>query len=470
MTLHVLELNDAGIRVSDETGVLLTSPGYALVTESGIEFGEEARARSRVNPLHCFNQYWHRLSLDGFVRPVAHYRHNADMAFSQLEVVAKEAGLDGEVVLAVPGSFSRQQLAILLGLIKQCPFKVVGLVDAALMGAIDQTRSDSAIHVDLQLHQVVMSKLRRQDGELVRDSVVQVPATGWVSVADSLMQFITTAFIQQCRFNPQHNAESEQILLDGLPGWLRSDATRSATASAALNDTVDDDTQRSLLISILHNGSLHQARVPRSSLHARLQPFYQKIRQQLIALAPDGGSRLLVSDRLQLLPGFSDAFVAESAGVSTLAEDAVGNACLRYQKDIRSAPDAMQFVTRLRPHGISAAKTVVTDIVEPDHVLCRHIARKLVDRMLIRRCGPQSATPSALAIGNAGEQPHEGGAEVLGEFARQAGHYYLRSTGNGLEINGVAVHDLKRLELGDRIGLTGGSDYIELIRVQDRNE
>lgn len=470
MTLHVLELNDAGIRVSDETGVLLASPGYALITQSQIEFGEKARAGSRVNPLNCFNQYWHRLNLDGFTRPVAHYRHNADIAFSQLAAVAKDTGLDGDVLLAVPGSFSRQQLSILLGLIKQCPFKVVGLVDAALMGAIDQTRSESVIHADLQLHQVVLSKLRRQDGELVRESVVQVPATGWVNVADSLMQLITTAFIQQCRFNPQHNAESEQILLDGLPGWLHTDATRSVTARADLNDDIDDDSQRSLLISILHNGSLHQARVSRSSLHARLQPFYQKIQQQLTSLGPDGGSKLLISDRLQLLPGFSDAFVAEVAGVSTLAEDAVTNACLRYQKEIRSAPDAMQFVTRLRPHGAAAAETAAAVMVEPDHVLCRHIARKLVDGMLIQRCGPKSVTPGALDICSPGEQSSTGEAEVLGEFAREAGHYNLRIIGSGLQLNGTAAPNRQRIQLGDRLGLTGGSDYIELIRVQERNE
>ncbi len=46
MTLRVLELNDAGLRLSDESGVLLSSPGYALVLPRGIEFGERARARA----------------------------------------------------------------------------------------------------------------------------------------------------------------------------------------------------------------------------------------------------------------------------------------------------------------------------------------------------------------------------------------------------------------------------------------
>ncbi len=469
MTIRVLELNDAGIRVSDETGVLLTSPGYALVTPSQIEFGEEARAKSRLNPLNCFNQYWHRLNLDEFARPVAHYRHNADVAFSQLVAIAQQTELDGEVLLAVPGSFSRQQLAILLGLVKQCPFKIVGLIDAALAGAIDQTHSESVIHADLQLHQVVLSKLRREDGELIRESVVLVPATGWVNIADSLMQLITTAFIQQCRFNPQHNAESEQILLDGLPGWLRTDATRSTMATAETND-VDDEAQRSLLISILHNGSLHQARVARSSLHARLQPFFQKIRHQLTLLDPDGGSRVLISDRLQMLPGSAEMFETQVSGVSTLAEDAVANACLRYQKEIRSAPDAVQFVIRLRPYGAMATESVVADVVEPDHVLCRHVARKLMDGMFIRQWGTKSAMPGAIDVCSRNTQKPSDDAEVLGEFAREAGHYYLRNAKSKLQINGKAAHEGQRIQLGDKLGLTDNTDSIELIRVHERNE
>ena len=167
MTLRVLEFNDAGIRVSDDSGVLLSSPGYALVNGKRIEFGEHARKQSRLNPLNCYNQFWHKLNLDPFARPVAHYRHNADIAFSHLQDLAAATELKGDVLLAVPGSFSRQQLAILLGLIKQCSFRAVGIVDAGLAAAIDQTHSDSVIHADLQLHQVVLSKLTRQGGELV---------------------------------------------------------------------------------------------------------------------------------------------------------------------------------------------------------------------------------------------------------------------------------------------------------------
>jgi hypothetical protein len=434
MTLRVLEFNDAGIRVSDDKGVLLSSPGYALVSGKRIEFGEHARKQSRLNPLNSYNQFWHKLSLDPFARPVAHYRHNADIAFSHLQDLAAATELKGDVLLAVPGSFSRQQLAILLGLIKQCSFRAVGIVDAGLAAALDQTHSDSVIHADLQLHQVVLSKLTRQGGELVRESVVQVPGTGWVNLSNSLLQLMNGAFIQQARFNTQHNAESEQMLLDGLPGWLRADP-----------DADDEETRGNLLVSLRHNNSLHQARLPRSSLHTRLQPFYQKIQQELAQLDPEARSRLLVSDRLQHLPGFSDEFSQQGWRISTLAEDAIGAACLRYHEALRSAPEAAHFVTRLRTPGAQgSAQPHAAPLPEPTHVLAGHRARPLADGLLLQHLLPSAS----------------------GEIISDGVHYSVRNAGSNVLINNTGLRPLQRLLTGDRIHLTDGKGSVELIQVQ----
>ena len=452
MTLRVLEFNDAGLRVSDDSGVLLSSPGYALVDGKRIEFGESARKESRLNPLNCYNQFWHKLNLDPLARPVAHYRHNADIAFSHLQNLAGASGLAGDVLLAVPGSFSRQQLAILLGLIKQCSFRAVGIVDAGLAAAIDQTHSDSVIHADLQLHQVVLSKLTRQGGELVRESVVQVPGTGWVNLSDSLLQLMNGAFIQQARFNPQHNAESEQMLLDGLPGWLRDDPLAAlGERSGAAPGADDEEARRNLLVSLRHNNSVYQARLPRSALHTRLQPFYQKIQQQLAQLDPEGRSRLLVSDRLQHLPGFNEEFGRQGGRVSILDADAVGAACLRYHDALRSAPEAVHFVTRLRRlDAHDAAKhSHVAHSPQPTHVLVGHHARPLIDGLPLER----------LLTGIAGQV-------INGEITGDGEHHFLRNADGSVLINGVAAQPLHRLQLGDRLQLADGSQHIELIRVQ----
>jgi hypothetical protein len=466
MTLRILEFNDAGLRVSDESGVFLSSPGYALVTPQRIEFGETARRQSRINPLNCFNQFWHRLSLDPFARQIAHYRHNADIAFSHLQDMTQTADLKGDVLLAVPASYSRQQLAILLGLIKQSSLRTVGVVDAGLVAAIDQSDDESVIHVDLHLHQVVLSRLQRQGKELVRESVALVPGTGWVNLSESLIQLLTTAFIQQCRFNPQHNAESEQMLLDGLPGWLQQDENADSEGSSDAEDAADS--RRSLLVKLDHNNNVYQARLPRSSLRHRLQPFYQKIIQQLEGLDPEGSSPLLFSDRMSILPGFAAMIeVEQPRKLLGLDEDAVGRACLRYHEVLTGTPEAVHYITRLRPTvsmSSSQVNGVESEKLPPTHLLLASQADKLVDCLLIVMAVDGEGRHT-LALTN---RDSPAAMESLGEIMREDGHYCLHRA-QGLTVNAQPVHGVKRLRLGDRIGHIKAMDTIDLIRVREKH-
>lgn len=466
MTLRVLELNDAGLRLSDDSGVLLSSPGYALVLPRGIEFGERARGQSRVNPLHCFNQFWHKLSLDPFARPVGHFRHNADIAFSHLQDLAATAELAGDVLLAVPGSFSRQQLGILLGLLKQSPLKAVGIVDSALAAVLEQASPDNVIHADLHLHQVVLTRLQRQGDEIVRENVALVPGAGWVNLSDSLLQLFTAAFIQQCRFNPQHNAESEQKLLDGLPAWLLEDGEPEAGKPAS----AEEEARPSLLIRLEHNNTVHQARLARSSLHSRLQPLYQKIVQQIVALDPQGASTLLVSERLQSLPGFVDylrAHVGDGVrGLGSHDENAIGRVCRQYGDALLSAPDAIQYITRLRVAGRPAhLATRHGHGPLPTHLLLGHQARRLREGLQI--CLASAGDGTLLLSRHDRRDPQVGAC--LGEITREDGHFAVHKA-DGLQINGTPVHGAHRLALGDKLSAAGSDTTLDVIRVQDGDE
>src|SRR5690606_32345751 len=304
MTIRVVHLNDAGIWVSNrgegtaEPAALasdqygnFSSPGYALIDPPRLEFGVDACAQSRLYPLHTHHQFWHRLDMEPFSRPVAHFRHNADIAFSHLMEVARDTELDGDVIMLVPGSFSRQQLAVVLGLTKQCPFRVVGLVDSGLAAAaaIEEIPAEGLIHIELQLHQVVLTRLKHEGDGIVRDTVAVVPAAGKVQMMESVLQLMTSAFVQQCRFNPQHNARSEQFLFDCLPDWLDEEASRSGSQEPGK----EGDAQAGL-ISLEHHDTVHRARIPPDSVRSRLAPFYLKIAQQLSTLDPEQRCPLVV--------------------------------------------------------------------------------------------------------------------------------------------------------------------------------
>tara|TARA_R100001377_G_scaffold10538_2_gene5284 strand:- start:65 stop:1465 length:1401 start_codon:yes stop_codon:yes gene_type:complete len=466
MSLHVLEFNDAGLRLSDASGILLSSPGYAYVDAKEIEFGESARKRSKVYPLSSYNQFWHKLSLDPFSKPVGNFRHNADIAFSHLQDIARNAQLEGDVVLAVPGSFSREQMAILLGLLKQSPMRPVGLVDAALMASIDQVQHDSVIHIDLQLHQVVLSKMQRVGSELKRESVVLVPGAGWMNISDNLMHLFTSAFIQQCRFNPQHNAASEQMLLDNLPQWLSEESIDAADDDASVQDS-----RSSLQVRLTQNNTVHRASLPRSALHSRLLPFFQKIAQQLAVIDPEGSAPLLVSDHMQCLPGFESVLSSSVQGVprSThlLGQSSVAQACFDYRDALLGAPDALHFVSKISANRAATPASVPSAAraeALPTHLLLGHQARRLTDGLLI--CVSKHEQGLSLL------QPEQAQAlaavQVVGELVVDDGNFAVHS--KHLLINGSTLEGRHALRLGDRLSAAGLDVCIELIRVQDHHE
>ena len=46
MALNVIELNDRGIKVGDESGIIVQSPGFALVVDDKLEVGETAEQQA----------------------------------------------------------------------------------------------------------------------------------------------------------------------------------------------------------------------------------------------------------------------------------------------------------------------------------------------------------------------------------------------------------------------------------------
>lgn len=315
MSLHALELNDHAILLGEGDALRAASPGFALARDKSLVFGESARAQSRLHPNESHSRFWQDLSLEPLAAgrlPDPKVRHLADLAYSQLLAIADEAQLapdeKHDVIVNVPGSFSRQQLGILLGIAKQTPFNIVGLVDSALAAAAafyaerPTATLSPLIVVQQQLHQTLLSLVIPEASRLRVESVVALPSTGSQNVIDSLMQLSTDLFIDQCRFNPQHDAPTEQLLYNALPSWLDAEAQGG-----------------SLMLELAADGAVYSAKLPYESLVSALAPTRQRVLEQVVALvnrAPD--ARLLVCSSLNALPGLQStlASVAEYEAVA----------------------------------------------------------------------------------------------------------------------------------------------------------
>lgn len=440
MSLKVVELNDRAITVSDDGGILLQSPGFALVEGDTVHVGESAQQLARLYPNQSYNKYWQELNLE----PISHgnnFRHYADIAYAHLLDLAESAGLDGDVILAVPGNFTRQQLAIVLGLCQQCPFKVVGVVDSAVAAVSLLEPPRTTIYADIQLHQVVLTRVSLNGNSLEAGTTIQIPGVGSQSFMDRMMRMATDMFIQQCRFNPQHNATSEQQLYNALPDWLTE---------------VDDG---NLILELKAGDTLHTAKMPRDSLVASLSGHFQKINEQIMALAQGHGAKLLITPALASLPGFQ-ASVGLPCEVG--AREAIHDACLQHRREIESETGAMQLVkSLLAPEFDAEGTAAVSDADQPTHVLCRNRAVPLggVELVNLAAMNGRSAGASALQL------TIEGLPARLGRLKFANGRALFDSGEQEYTLNGESARGEKELRLGDQIRFQGSDDELVLIRV-----
>lgn len=450
MNDFVIELNDYCVRIHGREGPLAASPGFVHIAHGKPVFGEKAKAQSRLHPRQSFNQFWGDLSLDPLINRNDHFRHHADMAYGHLSHLAEACETSGKrAIFAVPSSYSRNQLAILLGVARQSPFEAGGLVDMAVAATAGVAVTEIALYLDIQLHQSVLTRLVMKSGRLEREVVRQIPGTGLLALHDAWANMVTDAFIKQSRFDPLHNAETEQYLYNHMNDWI--------SEAQAANE---------LPLEINHKGTRYQAKISLAQFEQRARPVFTRIQQELENLA-SSEAEVHLRGELASLPGLKASIPA----LRILDDNAVSTTCFDNLEYIQGDPEALSFVTALPAVHASRAKPVreteepvpEDQTPAPTHVLVNHKAYPLRE--------------GKLYIGGRRDNiPDDGTAFIpvndpaLGEpliIHKQNRELRLEANGNrGLRLNNAKLEDSGRLNLGDLISVADSGIHIQLIQVQ----
>lgn len=448
MSLHVLSLNDHALTVGNDNGIVARSQGSVVESDGEVWFGEEATARSRIHPVTFNNRFWHELGMEPLTRSIAHFRHHADMAHAHLLHLAQQAGLGEsdtvETVVLVPGTFGREPLGTLLGIMQHSPFRPVALVDAGVIAGAAALEAPRGTHVDMHLHQMVITALQQDQQEIAQQRAVAVPGVGWHQLETSLAALVTEAFIRQARFNPQHDARWEQHLHDRLPEWLQQTPG-------------EDD---NLVMVLEENGVRHQARLTRSAVEQRLQSLYRRLIESS-ALEP--GPALVLAERCATLPGLRRSLREGLSGgeaSDTVADEQLLETGLSLSDRLRKGDGGpLRFirsvaVPRRRPPAARHDKTP-----RATHALSGHEAWSLAAYPFLCRAEDDAVVPARQA-------PQ--GERLLGEIRLQDGQYSIHAGSASLRLNGAPCADEQPLHSGDRLHMnTDESRFLQLIRVHD---
>jgi hypothetical protein len=376
-----LELIDSGLLLAQREGdaAVLSeeAPGIALLEETGTLSGAAAAQRVRMKPLLAHNNFWRGLSTEPLARSSRFARTSADLAFAQADTLLREYKGHDSVLLAVPAGYSREQLGLLLGVVNETGVPVVGLVDAALAACSTEATSARVLHLDLELHQALLTVLEYAGGErpgLKRSRYEIAPRHGVLAIQQTLMQLIAEHFVRKTRFDPLHDANNEQRLLDQLPAWL---------ASLAQSDTLTLKTE--------FGERPIEVEMERSQFIAAAEPHYAEL-QRLVQGARVAGMpiELRVSHRLAALPGLLDRFATlRDCEVRVLSRGAAALGALQYEAAIRRPAESLALVYQLpTPVPATGARTIV-DIettppqLRPTHVLFQGRAWAIGEQPLV---------------------------------------------------------------------------------------
>jgi hypothetical protein len=453
MSIAIIEINDCGLCCGNAQGEIFVSPGYALVTNQGITTGNAALEKAYLQPQQSFNQYWRQLNLSPLSSPTPQARHNADLAYAQLLQLHQESGSPEEIIFAAPGNFDRDQLSIVLGLAKASPFKTVGLVDSAVVAASQSntslTTKNQLLHLDIQLHQLVLTRLS-VDNHIERTDVDVMTDIGLTTFYDNWARYIADQFIQQYRYDPLHTAQGEQQLYDSLPNWLEK-----------IND------HQELAVSLDSPQGSYRLNLDRNALLASNQGKLEQLQQKLDSLLGQNDT-LIASHRTNLLPGLA----TQLGTVNTLPANAALFGCMENIDSIKGSEENIHFVTQIPNKKASSQSPInqksssspkieeldskitpetqpevkpTADRREPTHVLYQHRAQAIGDVLYLQQ------KEEGLSFSQ--QQTTDTG------LFRENSQVYLRSE----QINISAQNPTTPLQVGETINI--GPHLLQLIEV-----
>ena len=218
MTLAVVELNDQHLLIQTDQGLLYGEPGFAQLTKTGITTGDTAKASAWQQPQQSYNQYWRQFNQLALPSKQRWARHHADIAFAQIKQLVAAVGSPEQLILSVPGSFSDEQLSLLLGLASAVPVEIVAVIDSALASSVGQ--DSDALVIELQLQQTVVTRLTKvDDRQQITDQEV-IPDLGVMQLYNAVARHISDQLIADYRYDPLHTSDGEQLIYDQLPHWL----------------------------------------------------------------------------------------------------------------------------------------------------------------------------------------------------------------------------------------------------------
>lgn len=455
----VIELDDRALAFAREGRVLSIAPSAVWDGSTGQPGGSNAWGGLRKHPTATSTEHLGEL----LGRRPPGDRSVALVAAEWVRRFADEAPEPQERVwFVVPARASQEGLRTVLAIARHLSLPVDGLVDSAVATVAALGLQRSALVFELGLHHMAATYVDHDGGQVRRRRTALSECGGLMSFYQGWLELVSTTMVKQTRFDPLHDAVTEQRLFDSLGVWAYEASAHASTTA------------------VLTKGAERFEVVLTRDQFAQAGKFMHREALRLLhALRPAGAPLALVlPTAAAALPGFRGE-LEQLAGCELITIPDGFAAAMTSRLDLppRTAGEAVRLLRRMplvpaanarMEDEFSGVANVTRDALgsaagregPPTHLLLEGVVYSIGGPPLVLGRSPAGARTVSLPDGLAGvSRRHctlvgEGGEVVLVDHSTF-----------GTFVNGERVAERVRLRTGDRIRVGEPGVELSLISV-----
>jgi hypothetical protein len=365
---------------------------------------------------------------------------------------------DERVWMATPAGASEHGLSAMLAIARNLSLPVDGFIDAAVAAVAALGIERSAIVLEIGMHDTAATYIDRDGVQVRRRRTAITQRGGLIAFYQGWLELVSTTMVKRTRFDPLHDAATEQNLFDSLGTWARD-----AALTGGVNAVLSKGAER------------FEVTLTRDQFAEAGRGLHREIMRLLHELRPAGAPiALVVPSLVNDLPGFRDEL--EPFADCELIRVPDGFAAVvtsRLDLPERAAAEPIRLLRRLPLVG-SERKVDVGNIQH--EILGSQAGRKVAPSHLLfdGRVYALAAEPLVIGRSSAGSRTislPEGLAGVSRRhctLAAGGGEVTLLDHSNfGTFVNGERVAERVRLLAGDRIRVGDPGVEFSLISVNE---
>lgn len=454
MTVFVLELNDRCLCLARGGQVLSSAPSIVFDGAlPGPGAGTNAWHELRSRPTSTSSRHLSTvLTQSSGSIALAERLLTAEL---QMRLAEQPIATGERVWIVAPARVEPKGLEALLRIGEQLNLAVAGFADSATVTAASLEIQENAIVLELGLHHAAATAVARGGAHARHRRSVLTERGGYIELLQAWLDLVGTTMVKRTRFDPLHDAATEQQLFSALPGLALEAANTGST------------------IAVVTKGQEQfEVNLTRDQFAQAAEPIYRAMISLLHQLRPAGSPvTLVVPAGVAELPGVqplleqfagcelvrvADGFVASAVSLLELPEQPGDQEGVRWMRRLPLAVAGASGVAREELGQARSGRSA------PSHVLFEGRAYSLAtDTLVVGRAPDTENAPSI--------QLNEGLAGVSRRhctFLRDGDEQVLLDHSTfGTFVNAERVQERVRVRAGDRVRVGDPGVELALIAV-----